>query len=107
MVGGEGGDIELDQTIESAYVITDGPVIKGETIYNVIHSGDEQDQTKGSVYCEDIIPLKDAKHQLEEQLVKRAYEVYKTTARTAEALGVNQSTVSRILNKYTDGTKQK
>ncbi len=102
-----GNLIELDQTIESAYVITDGPVIKGETIYNVIHSGDEQDQTKGSVYCEDIIPLKDAKHQLEEQLVKRAYEVYKTTARTAEALGVNQSTVSRILNKYTDGSKQK
>ncbi len=95
-----GNLIELDQTIESAYVMTDGPVIKGETIYNVIHGSDEQETTKGSVYCEDIIPLKEAKHQLEEQLTRRAYEVYKTTAKAAEALGVNQSTVSRILSKY-------
>ena len=95
-----GNLIELDQTIESAYVMTDGPVIKGETVYNVIHGADEQETTKGSVYCEDIIPLKEAKHQLEEQLTRRAYEVYKTTAKAAEALGVNQSTVSRILSKY-------
>ncbi len=95
-----GNLIELDQTIESAYVMTDGPVIKGETIYNVIHGSDEQETNKGSVYCEDIIPLKEAKHQLEEQLTRRAYEVYKTTAKAAEALGVNQSTVSRILSKY-------
>ena len=100
-----GNLIELDQAIESAYVMTDGPVIRGETIYNVIHGKDEKENGKGSVYCEDIIPLKEAKHQLEEQLVKRAYEVYKTTARTAEALGVNQSTVSRILNKYADGSE--
>ena len=100
-----GNLIELDQAIESAYVMTDGPVIKGETIYSVIHGADEQNNSKGNVYCEDIIPLKEAKHQLEEQLVKRAYEVYKTTARTAEARGVNQSTVSRILNKYSDGSE--
>ena len=100
-----GNLIELDQTIGSAYVMTEGPVIRGETIYNVIHGSDEPASRKGSVYCEDIIPLKEAKHQLEEQLVKRAYEIYKTTARTAEALGVNQSTVSRILSKYTDGSE--
>ena len=96
-----GNLIELDQTIGSAYVMTDGPVIRGETIYNVIHGSDEPASRRGSIYCEDIVPLKEAKHQLEEQLVKRAYEIYKTTARTAEALGVNQSTVSRILSKYT------
>lgn len=100
-----GNLIELDQAIESAYVMTDGPVIRGETIYSVIHGADDPVARKGSVYCEDIIPLKEAKHQLEEQLVKRAYEVYGTTARTAQALGVNQSTVSRILTKYGDGVK--
>ncbi len=97
-----GNLIELDQTIESAYIMTDGPVIRGETIYDVLHSSHEEEENRGKVYCEDIIPLKEAKHQLEEQLVKRAYEVYKTTHKTAEALGVNQSTVSRILNKYQD-----
>ncbi|MBQ9015430.1 MAG: sigma 54-interacting transcriptional regulator [Firmicutes bacterium] len=95
-----GNLIELDQTIESAYIMSDGPVILGETIYEVLHGNQENDNDHGSVYCEDIIPLKEAKHQLEEQLVKRAFEVYKTTHKTAEALGVNQSTVSRILNKY-------
>ena len=82
--------------------MTDGPVIRGETIYSGIHGADDPAKSKGSVYCEDIIPLKEAKHQLEEQLVKRAYEIYKTTARTAQALGVNQSTVSRILSKYAE-----
>ena len=95
-----GNLIELDQTIESAYIMSDGPVILGDTIYEVLHGNQDSDDNKGSVYCEDIIPLKEAKHQLEEQLVKRAFEVYKTTHKTAEALGVNQSTVSRILNKY-------
>lgn len=97
-----GNLIELDQTIESAYIMTDGPVIKGDTIYDVLHGSRDDGEKRGSVYCEDIIPLKEAKHQLEEQLVKRAFEVYKTTHKTAEALGVNQSTVSRILNKYKD-----
>lgn len=95
-----GNLIELDQTIESAYIMTDGPVIRGDTLYEVIHGSRSEETSHGSVYCEDIIPLKEAKHQLEEQLVKRAFEVYKTTHKTAEALGVNQSTVSRILNKY-------
>ena len=97
-----GNLIELDQTIESAYIMTDGPVIRGDTIHDVLHSTESENESRGSVYCEDIIPLKEAKHQLEEQLVKRAYEVYGTTHKTAEALGVNQSTVSRILNKYRD-----
>ncbi len=95
-----GNLIELDQAIESAYILTDGPVIRGETIHDVLHNPGEDSESKSAVYCEDIIPLKEAKHQLEEQLVKRAYEIYKTTHKTAEALGVNQSTVSRILNKY-------
>ena len=97
-----GNLIELDQTIETAYLMTDGPVIRGETIQDILHGSIETDEGKGSVYCEEIIPLKEAKSQLEEQLVKRAFEVYKTTYKTAEALGVNQSTVSRILNKYSE-----
>ena len=95
-----GNLIELNQTIEGSYILTDGPVINGETVYNVIHDDEERARHPSKVYCEDIIPLKEAKHQLEEQLVKRAFEVYKTTRKTAEVLGVNQSTVSRILNKY-------
>ena len=46
------------------------------------------------------MPLKEAKHLLEEHLVKRALGVYKTTRKAAEVLEVNQSTVSRIASKY-------
>ena len=95
-----GNLFELERTIESAYIKTDGPVIKGTTVYTAIHGQGESADSRGKVYCEDIIPLKEAKHLLEEQLVKRAYEIYKTTHKTAEVLGVNQSTVSRILRKY-------
>ncbi len=95
-----GNLIELERAIESAYIVTDEPVIRGDTIYTIIHGQNEQMEGKSKVYCEDIIPLKEAKHLLEEQLVKRAYEIYKTTHKTAEVLGVNQSTVSRILRKY-------
>jgi len=95
-----GNLFELERTIESAYIMTDAPVIKGGIMYSVIHGQSEQTENKSKVYCEDIIPLKEAKHLLEEQLVKRAYEIYKTTHKTAEVLGVNQSTVSRILRKY-------
>ena len=46
------------------------------------------------------MPLKEAKQELEKQLVLRAYETYKTTYKAAEVLKVNQSTVSKILKKY-------
>ncbi|MDO4834668.1 MAG: sigma 54-interacting transcriptional regulator [Bacillota bacterium] len=95
-----GNLIELDQTIESAFLMTDGAIIKGSTLYEVIYDPEDPGAPESRVYCRDIIPLKEAKHKLEEQLVKRAFDVYGTTHKTAEVLGVNQSTVSRILNKY-------
>ncbi len=95
-----GNLIELNQTIESAYIMSDGPMIRSDTIHDILHGHMNQEEPKSKVYCEDIIPLKEAKHLLEEQLVKRAYSIYKTTHKTAEVLGVNQSTISRILNKY-------
>ncbi|NLJ34445.1 MAG: hypothetical protein GX349_07645 [Firmicutes bacterium] len=50
-----------------------------------------------------IIPLKVATQSVEEQLVLRAMEKYKNTYKAAEALGVNQSTVVRKMQKYSRG----
>ena len=93
-----GNLIELNQAIESAYILTDGPMISGKTLYEIIYDSAPEDNT-AKVICTDIIPLKEAKRQVEEQLVKNAMEVYKTTYRAAEVLEVNQSTVSRIVAK--------
>ena len=95
-----GNLIELDQTIESAYIMTDGPVIRGDVVHDVIHGSTKREEDTEKVYCSDIMPLKEAKHLLEEHLVKRALGVYKTTRKAAEVLEVNQSTVSRIASKY-------
>ena len=95
-----GNLIELDQTIESAYIRTDGPVIRGDVVHDVIHGSTKREEDTEKVYCSDIMPLKEAKHLLEEHLVKRALGVYKTTRKAAEVLEVNQSTVSRIASKY-------
>ena len=94
-----GNLIELSQTIESAYIMTDGPVISRDIIYDIIYDND-QEPTNMQVICKDIIPLKEARYQLEEQLVKNAMDVYKTTYKAAEVLGVNQSTVARIMQKH-------
>lgn len=95
-----GNLIELDQTIESAYIMADGPVIRGDVVHDVIHGSTKREEDTEKVYCSDIMPLKEAKHLLEEHLVKRAMGVYKTTRKAAEVLEVNQSTVSRIASKY-------
>ncbi len=90
---------EFSQVIESAYALTEGHIILGETIHSIIYgSSDVNDNSV--VICTDLIPLKEAKHQLEEQLVKKAISRYKTTYKAAEALGVDQSTVSKLLKKY-------
>lgn len=94
-----GNTKELEQVLESAYILCDTTIISSNAIHTAIHGSREENEDI-KIYCNDIIPLKDAKHELEKQLVLRAYETYKTTYKAAEALGVNQSTVSKILKKY-------
>lgn len=58
------------------------------------------DETQGScakVTCSGLMPWKAAKKELEEQLIKRAYDYYKSTYKAAEALQVSQSTVAKII----------
>ncbi|MGI6765614.1 MAG: sigma 54-interacting transcriptional regulator [Lentihominibacter sp.] len=90
---------ELSQTIENAYIMSNRPVINRDIIYGIIYGSDSESNTS-QVICKDIIPLKEARRQLEEQLVKNAIEVYKTTYKAAEILDVNQSTVVRLLQKH-------
>ncbi|UUZ86697.1 hypothetical protein LJK88_15995 [Paenibacillus sp. P26] len=47
-----------------------------------------------------IVPLKEAIESLEKELLTLAQERYGSTTKMAEALGVNQSTVSRKLQQY-------
>ena len=46
------------------------------------------------------MPYKVAKSTLEKILVQRAYETCGSTYKAAEALGIDQSTVAKLLKKY-------
>ncbi len=46
------------------------------------------------------MPLKTAKREIEEQLVRAAYEMYNSTYKAAKVLEIDQSTVVKILKKY-------
>ncbi|SHK11490.1 PAS domain S-box-containing protein [Paramaledivibacter caminithermalis DSM 15212] len=60
----------------------------------------EEENSCEKVKLEGILPLKEATEILERKLIKRAYKKYGTTYEMAEALGVNQSTVVRKIQKY-------
>lgn len=55
---------------------------------------------KGQIVLKGVLPLQEAKSEVEQKLIKEAYSIYKTTHKMAQALGVNQSTVVRKMQKY-------
>lgn len=87
---------ELQHLIERIVVFADDDLITAQYISPFLNfSSRKQDQP----LVTDIVPLKEAQQSLEEQLILLAMERYKTTTKAAEALGINQSTVSRKYNK--------
>jgi transcriptional regulator with PAS, ATPase and Fis domain len=51
---------------------------------------------------DEIIPLKEAKRQLEKELVMKAYEKFGSTYKAAKALKVDQSTIAKKIKEYRD-----
>lgn len=47
-----------------------------------------------------IVPLKEAKKMVEKELITKAYDLYKSTYKAAEALGVDQSTIAKKLKQF-------
>ncbi len=94
---------ELCHAVERIVVVSDNNYIdsiafedlqrEGMTMANMTH------EASGKVFCTELMPLKDAKHELERYLVRKAYEQFGSSYKAAEFLKVNQSTVSRWLNR--------
>ena len=60
---------------------------------------DERQDVPSQVSVQGILPLKEAVEETERKLLYNAREKYRTTREMAAALGVNQSTISRKLEK--------
>lgn len=87
---------ELQNLTERLLVTAEGDWIDAEYVPNYIY---KNSNNKKVVQIHNIIPLKDAIELLEKELLELAQKQYGSTTRIAVALGVNQSTISRKLNK--------
>lgn len=89
---------ELENLIERLVVTIKDDFVEEKDLpiflYNKIN------ENISGVKVEGIMPLKEATEILERQLLEEAYKKYKTTYEMANALGVNQSTIVRKLQKY-------
>jgi len=91
---------ELLHFVERMVVASDSDYINVEQ-YEALIGGDQDSpiENKARVMCTELMPLKEAKKELESSLVKMAYEKFGSSYKAAEFLQVNQSTVSRWLKK--------
>ncbi len=88
---------EMENVLERLVVTAKGRYISAAEVDAALH---RKEQVSGSrVSVAGVIPLKTAIDDVEQQLVTMAMEQFGTTVRAAEALGVNQSTVVRKLQK--------
>ena len=96
-----GNVLELLHFVERMVVASDNDYIDVAQ-YEALLGGTDQDLVaagKAKVMCTELMPLKEAKKELEGKLVKMAYEKFGSSYKAAEFLQVNQSTVSRWLKK--------
>lgn len=90
---------ELENVIERLFVMSGEDVIRKEDLKRVLSENSEAPQAS-SLMNIGIRPLKEAKWELEKQLVSKAYQTYHSTYKVAEVLHVDQSTVVKLLHKH-------
>ncbi|MBK5504402.1 transcriptional regulator with PAS, ATPase and Fis domain [Bacillus sp. RC55] len=88
---------ELQNMIERLVVSADDPVIEAEFVSKFLTPG--YDFNKSKPVITRVLPLQEALHSVEEQLILLAMKQYKTTTKAAKALGISQSSVSRKYQK--------
>lgn len=96
---------ELENLIESMVVLTQGTVMEPKDL-PIRYKNSSGNESVAQVSVTGILPLKEAVALTEKQLLENAREKYVTTREMAKVLQVNQSTVSRKLEKLM-GTKKK
>ncbi|GGL58960.1 sigma 54-interacting transcriptional regulator [Sporolactobacillus putidus] len=88
---------ELQNVVERMIVVSENETIHADLVSKLIKF--DQRITDSRSFINRIIPIKQAKERLEEELVMMAMKKFKTTTRAAEVLGISQSSVSRKYNK--------
>ncbi|MFM1652030.1 sigma 54-interacting transcriptional regulator [Brevibacillus sp. B_LB10_24] len=90
---------ELENMIERLVVTTEGTLITLQDLPDSLVKKSER-AADSIILVQGICPLKQAQEEMEEQLVRKAYQQYKSSYKVAEVLGINQSTAIRKVHKY-------
>lgn len=91
---------ELENLIENMVVLAQGSRMGlSDLPARYRRDADERQDVPSQVSVQGILPLKEAVEETERKLLYNAREKYRTTREMAAALGVNQSTISRKLEK--------
>lgn len=88
---------ELENLVENIVVLEHDPVMRAKHLQDRYCKGV---MLSGEVTVKGIIPYKEALSQMEMQLLENTRNQFGSTRKMAEALGVNQSTISRKLHQY-------
>lgn len=91
----DGNARELQNTVERMVVLSPQDVIGVDSLPEAIFTRRKQEP----IHVDEIIPLRQAQQLVEDKLIELARKKYRTTTQIAQALGVDQSTISRKLRK--------
>lgn len=88
---------ELEHMIERLLITTEADIIVKEHLPDYLFAGNKGPEKSAPLT---FTPLKEAKDNVERELIVEAYRLYKTTYKVAEILQVNQSTIAKKVKKY-------
>jgi len=88
---------ELENLVENIVVLEQDEVMRAKHLQDRYCKGEMQG---GEVTVKGILPYKEALSQMERQLLENTRNQFGSTRKMAEALGLNQSTISRKLRQY-------
>ena len=92
----QGNVRELRNTIERLVITSGKDEITGEEVTRIL----DPEGWRQPFRQWDVMPLKKAREELEKEILRKAFDTYKTTRKIAEVLEVDQSTVVKKLHRY-------
>lgn len=91
---------ELVNVLERIFVTADASVIDRNDVGDVLNIHEPIAKEEGNIHIKNIVPLKKAVEEVEQQLIKKALKTGRSYRQIAHMLDVNVSTISRKIKKY-------
>lgn len=92
---------ELMYVVERVILTTSESIITKKHIENALFKKDTS-HSNDKITINEMMPLKAAIEEVEKQLIMKSMNIYQNTRNTAAALGVNQSTIVRKMQKFSN-----